>query len=271
MTGNLERFSGFADLYDAVRPVPPAALGPLVCAYAGRSRPAVVDLGSGSGLSSRWAATWAGSVVGIEPNSDMRTVAESRPLAGVAYRAGTAEDTGLPAGTADVVLCVQSLHWMDPEPTLGEVARILRPGGVMAAVDADWPPVAGSVRAEAAWLAVDRRIEHDERRMAAGGPQDRGAGVRSWDKAGHLARMAASGRFAFTRELVLHDRIEGGAERFVALLRSQGGYQQQRRAGLDDDALGLVDFEREVRSGFDERAVPIPLSISWRVRLGVVG
>lgn len=289
MTGNLERFSGFADLYDAVRPAPPAQLGRLLCAYAGRYRPAVVDLGSGSGLSSRWAATWAASVVGVEPNADMRAVAESRPTPGVAYRPGTSSDTGLPADAADVVLCVQSFHWMEPEPTLAEVARILRPGGVMAVIDADWPPVAGSARAELAWLALDRRIQRYERGMGAGGevagpqdgdgaggasephgPEDRGAGVRSWDKGGHLARMAASGHFAFTRELVFHADEEGDAERFVALLRSQGGYQQLRRAGVDDDALGLPEFERSVRAGFDERPGPTPLSFGWRVRLGVV-
>ncbi|MGH9083187.1 MAG: class I SAM-dependent methyltransferase, partial [Acidimicrobiales bacterium] len=136
---NLDRFSGFADLYDTVRPALPAALGRLLAAYADTQRPRVVDLGSGTGLSSRWAATWAGSVVGVEPNDDMRAVAESRPLAGVTYRKAAAHDTGLPDRSADVVLAVQSLHWMDPGPTLAEVARVLRPGGVLAAADADWP------------------------------------------------------------------------------------------------------------------------------------
>lgn len=290
---NTRRFSGFADLYDSVRPSPPAELGPLLCAYAGTARPAVVDVGSGSGLSSRWAATWAASVVGVEPNDDMRSVAESRPVAGLSYRRGTGEDTGLPAGSADVVLFVQALHWMDPEPTLEEVARILRPGGVMAAVDADWPPVAGSARAERAWLEVDGWVATLEGRMAAGedlrrpvdeppepfrtpgvaaipGSCDRGAGVRSWDKAGHLGRMAASGLFRFTREVVLHHVAGGGADRFVDLLRSQGGYQQLRRAGVDDDELGMPTFEREVTAGFQERSVPIRLTFSWRVRLGVL-
>lgn len=292
-TGNLGRFSGFAGLYDAVRPSPPAALGPLLCSYAGREQPEVVDLGSGSGLSSRWAASWAASVVGVEPNDDMRAVAESHPAERVTYRKGTSEQTGLAAASADVVLAVQAFHWMDPEPTLAEAARILRPGGVMAAVDADWPPVTGSARAEAAWQDLDLRIERYEQRMAADGggatpgggaapdgsgdgPTDRGAGVRSWDKAGHLARMVASGRFRFTREVVLHAEsggdaeTGGGAERFVGLLRSQGSYQQLRRTGVDDAVLGLPDFEREVTKGFAERPVPIPLSFSWRVRLGVV-
>ncbi|MGH7866895.1 MAG: class I SAM-dependent methyltransferase, partial [Candidatus Dormibacteraceae bacterium] len=45
--------------------------------------------------------------------------------------------TGLPEACADVVTCVQAFHWMDPEIVLPEVARILRPGGVFAAVDYD--------------------------------------------------------------------------------------------------------------------------------------
>jgi SAM-dependent methyltransferase len=291
---NTQRFSGFADLYDSVRPSPPGELGALLSAYACTAGPAVVDLGSGSGLSSRWAARWAASVIGIEPNDDMRAVAESRPAAGLSYRRGTAQDTGLPSGSADLVLFVQALHWMDPVPTLREVSRILRPGGVMAAVDADWPPVAGSARAERAWLEVDRRIAVLERRMAAGddlhrpveeppgapgttevaqpsGASDRGAGVRSWDKAGHLERMAASGVFRFTREVVLHQAVDGGAERFVALLRSQGGYQELRRAGVSDDELGMPRFEHEVTAGLAQCSVPTPLSFSWRVRLGVAG
>jgi len=305
---NLDRFSGFAELYDAVRPSPPPALGALLSAYAGTRSAEVVDLGSGTGLSSRWAAGWAGSVTGIEPNDDMRAIAESRIGLGLVFRKGTASATGLDAASADVVIAVQALHWMEPEPTFTEVARVLRPGGVFAAVDADWPPVAGSARAERAWVALDRRIALLEQRQVAGedlhaplgadpdtlgtldvwageGAVERGRGVRSWGKEGHLGRMASSGRFAFTREVLLHAPIADGpsatpgggaqthrdAQRFVALMRSQGSYQQLRRAGVDDDELGMPQFEDAVRVGFSERPVPFPLSISWRVRLGVAG
>src|SRR5262249_48629656 len=34
----------------------------------------------------------------------------------------------------------QSFHWMEPTATLAEIARILRPGGLFAAYDYDWPP-----------------------------------------------------------------------------------------------------------------------------------
>ena len=54
---------------------------------------------------------------------------------------GLLQETGLPAGAADVVTCSQSFHWMEAEPTLAEAVRILRPGGVFAAYDYDWPPI----------------------------------------------------------------------------------------------------------------------------------
>ncbi len=296
---NTDRFSGFADLYDANRPSPPRALGPLLASYANVPRPAVVDLGSGTGLSSRWAAGWAGSVIGIEPNDDMRAVAESRLTPGVTYAAGVSHRTGLGDGVADVVLAVQAMHWMEPEPTLAEVVRILRPGGVFAIADADWPPVSGVARAEQAWATLHARIRVFEARAAQGDsgeqlrrPIDAGdpalvdedlrdphrnrlmpGGVRSWSKRQHLERLDASRHFAFTRELVFDEPAPGGddgagAARFVAVMRSQGSYQGLVRLGMTDDDLGATDFERDVHAAFAAGASP-GLSFSWRIRLGV--
>jgi SAM-dependent methyltransferase len=293
--GNEERFSGFADVYDANRPAPPRALGPLLVSYARVEAPRVVDLGSGTGLSSRWAASWAGSVVGVEPNDDMRAVAESRTSSVVTFRAATSDDTGLDENVADVVLAVQAMHWMEPNATLAEVARILRPGGVFAVADADWPPVSGVAAAEAAWIALARRIRVFEARAARAksgaelrrpvrdddpaladedlrDPHRNRAmprGVRSWPKGEHLDRMEASGCFAFVRELLFDEPVGGDADRFVALMRSQGSYQGLRRLGLTDQELGVVDFERAVRDSFSSSTVPPRLSFSWRVRIGV--
>lgn len=290
-----ERFSGFADLYDANRPAPPPQLGPLLAAYAGCERPRVADLGSGTGLSTRWAAGWAASVTGVEPNDEMRAVAESAPLPGVSYVAGVAQQTGLPASSIDVVTVVQAMHWMDPDPTLAEVARILRPGGVLAVIDADWPPVSGVAGAEAAWTTLHRRIRVFEARIAGGldaealrapiDPDDpvladddladphrnrvMPSGLRSWPKGGHLERMARSGLFGFTREVALSSPVDGGAERFCALMYSQGSYQVLRRRGLTEEEIGAVRFDREVRAAFSAAALLPGLSFTWRVRLGV--
>ena len=144
--GNTDRFSGFADLYDANRPSPPRALGPLLASYAnvpassgGRSRQRhriVVALGGElGGFGDRHRAERRHAI-------DRRVPSHT----GVTYVRGVSHRTGLGDRVADVVLAVQAMHWMEPEPTLAEVARILRPGGVFAIADADWPPVVGRRR-----------------------------------------------------------------------------------------------------------------------------
>ena len=291
-----ERFSGFADLYDANRPAPPEALGPLLACYANVKRPVVVDVGSGTGLSSRWAASWGASVKGVEPNREMRSVAESRPVAGVEYVDGLGSETGLGSSVADVVTVVQAMHWMDPAPTLAEVARILRPGGLLAVIDADWPPVAGVAAAEAAWRVLHRRIQVLEARVAAGEDGERlrrpvpdddpvladddladphrnrvmPGGLRSWSKSGHLDRMNRSRHFCYTREIALSEPVEGGVERFCALMYSQGSFQGLSRRGLIDDEIGATEFERQVRAAFAKAALFAGLSFTWRVRIGVM-
>ena len=89
-SGNIGRFTGFADQYDRHRAGPPPALADLVRQYAGATRPGlVVDLGSGTGLSTRYWADKATRVIGIEPTPDMRGQAEKVTAApNVSYRAG---------------------------------------------------------------------------------------------------------------------------------------------------------------------------------------
>jgi ubiquinone/menaquinone biosynthesis C-methylase UbiE len=292
---NLDRFTGFADLYDANRPSPPVLLGALLCRYSGTDSPAVVDIGSGTGLSTRWAAHWAGSVIGVEPNHAMREQAISRSGIGVSYVDGNSAQTTCLDSSAHVVLAVQAMHWMEPTATLAEVNRILRPGGVFAVIDADWPPVTGVVEAEVAWATLHKRMRIFEARIADGlSPEELRkpmssddpalhdeslsdthrnrklpGGVRSWSKDQHLANLIASGLFTFTRELLFDQPTVGDAEKFIALIRSQGSYQDLRKRGLTDNEIGLPDFESEVRSGWDRAGSLIQMSFSWRVRLGV--
>ena len=112
---------GFSAHYDRFRPRPPQALLDVLCRYARTDRPElVVDLGCGTGLSTRaWSGT-AARIVGVEPNPAMLAAAEPAP--GVEFREAFAAETGLDDGCADIVTCSQSLHWMEPEPTLAEVS-----------------------------------------------------------------------------------------------------------------------------------------------------
>ena len=73
MTETSEIWTGKASSYDRVRPTPPPALLDLLTQLIDMPHPAlVVDLGSGTGLSTAIWGERAERVIGIEPNADMR-------------------------------------------------------------------------------------------------------------------------------------------------------------------------------------------------------
>ncbi len=259
----IRRFSGFAHEYDSYRAPPPAELAALLAQYTHTSQPRlVVDLGSGTGLSTRYWADQALRVIGIEPSSDMRDEALRQiGSANVSYQAGYSHDTGLPAGCAQIVTCMQALHWMEPQGTFAEARRILPPGGVFAAIDYDWPPMTPSWRADQAWLACNDRAMRLEATLPGQRPP-------RWGKASHAERMRESGCFEFVRESLLHHIDTGNAERYVGLLRSQGSVMDLLKAGYSDQDLGITELEGVARSEFDGE--PAPWYWSARVRIGVV-
>lgn len=263
MSGNLERFSGFAEDYEAARPTPPAALKSLLLTLSAAERPQlVVDIGSGTGLSTRYWADAADQVVGIEPNDDMRSqaVAATR-VRNVSYLKASSTDTQIPAGAADIVTCSQALHWMEPNATFVEVARILRPGGVFAAFDYDWPPTTGIWEADQAYEECMNRWAKLEAREA------QKELVQRWAKEEHLRRMRDSGCFRFAREVVLHHVEKGDAERFIGLLLSQAGIRLLLRIGYTESDLGIDTF----RSRCNELLGDVQREWYWssRVRIGI--
>jgi ubiquinone/menaquinone biosynthesis C-methylase UbiE len=248
---------GFASLYDAYRPRPPEILLETLCRVAGTRRPAlVVDLGTGTGLSARAWSEVAAHVTGVEANEAM--IAQARRVTtqpNVAYVHAFAQETGLDDECADIVTCSQSLHWMEPEPTLAEAARILRPGGVFAAYDYDPAPLVEPEVDAAYDEYLRRRREARERR---GIP--RGGDI--WPKREHLDRMQASGRFRRCRELGLHTIAPGSAESLVGFARSIG-----LSGDATEEELGILALEDEARRTLGDRQ--LPFLWSYRIRYGV--
>jgi SAM-dependent methyltransferase len=249
---------GFAAGYDSHRPSPPPALLDVLCLEAQVQHPGlVVDLGSGTGLSTRVWADRAGEVVGMEASPEMRAQAEAATTAqNVRFVQAFAQETGLPDGLADVVTCSQSFHWMEPEPTLAEAARILRPGGVFAAYDYDWPPVVHP-DVEAAFEEMVQRI--GMRRALRGQPRH--------TKDMHLDRIRDSGHFRYVREIVLHSREQGSAARIVGMALSLGPLTVMLKEGVSEDEVGLAALREAAQRALGEREVE--LFLCYRVRLGV--
>jgi len=129
-----ERFTATVSNYARYRPDYPAAALSWLRAEAPGSR--AVELGSGTGIFARQLADAGFDVLGIEPNAAMRAEAaqESGSAGNPVYRVGTAEDTGLAAGSADLVVAAQAFHWFDLPRALAEIDRLLVPGGLAAAV-----------------------------------------------------------------------------------------------------------------------------------------
>lgn len=94
----------------------------------------IADLGAGTGILTHALAGRAGRLLAIEPNPVMRAilVRDCAGLPGCAIYAATAEATGLPAHSLDLVAVGTAFNWFDPLPTRAELFRVLKPGGWLA-------------------------------------------------------------------------------------------------------------------------------------------
>lgn len=130
MTGKdpRERFSEAVDLYARCRPSYPAELFEWLQATCGVAKGApVLDLGCGTGISTRLLAERGFDVVGVDPNLEM--LAEARRTGGARYERGEANATGLPDASVALVTVAQAFHWFEVSRALPEIHRVLRPGG----------------------------------------------------------------------------------------------------------------------------------------------
>lgn len=123
-------FDAAADAYERSRPGYPE---PVVDWLLAGGRRDVLDLGAGTGKLTRSLVGRAEHVTAVDPSH--RMLAQLREaVPGVTTLLGTAEAIPLPDGSVDAVVVGQAWHWVDPDRAVPEVARVLRPGGVLGLV-----------------------------------------------------------------------------------------------------------------------------------------
>ncbi|MPZ85128.1 MAG: methyltransferase domain-containing protein [Actinophytocola sp.] len=119
----------------------------------------VLDLAAGTGKLTVGLAALGLEVTAVEPDTVMLAELASR-FPGVRALAGSAERIPLPDASVDAVLVGQAFHWFDRDVALAEIARVLRPGGALAALwnkddaDVEWVAELGKVasnRVTKAW------------------------------------------------------------------------------------------------------------------------
>ncbi|HJQ02867.1 MAG TPA: class I SAM-dependent methyltransferase [Jatrophihabitans sp.] len=120
-------FGAEAARYAAVRPTyPPAAIDFALGDISG----VILDLGAGTGKLTAGLLERAGELIAVEPDAQMRAeLRRAVPQARVLD--GSAERIPLPDRSVDAILVGQAFHWFARPTADQEMARVLRPGGVV--------------------------------------------------------------------------------------------------------------------------------------------
>jgi ubiquinone/menaquinone biosynthesis C-methylase UbiE len=128
--GRATSFAEVADAYERARPGYPEDA---VRWLTGPTPLDVVDLGAGTGKLTRSLVALGHRVTAVEPLPEMLSHLRAA-LPEVTAVEGSAESIPLPSESADVVTIAQAFHWFDHASALKEIARVLRPGGLIAPV-----------------------------------------------------------------------------------------------------------------------------------------
>lgn len=165
----MTKWSGHLDQDPALRAQRAKSFGALATAYAehrpdysaasirwalepvrDRATPVVLDLGAGTGKLTEGLLATGAEVIAVEPDDEMRAELQHH-FAQVRAFAGTAEAIPLADGSVDAVVAGQAFHWFDQARAFPEIARVLRPDGVFAAL---WNEDDNSVE----WVAGLRKV-----------------------------------------------------------------------------------------------------------------
>jgi SAM-dependent methyltransferase len=243
-------FGSIAEDYDRFRPGPP--LEAVEWVLDGR-RETVVEVGAGTGGLTRQLVRRVERVVAIEPDLRMGRLLTAR-VGGVPVAVGRAEELPLADGIAEAVVGSSMWHWVEPQRGAFEVARVLRPGGVLGLM---W---SGPDRSEASLAQLIAGPGIDAQALAAQATErSRRHQVDLPDEApfGPPERTTVRWIEAFTTE-----RLIGLASTYSAFIALSG---EERARVLDD----LAEFvaNHPLMAGRDEIELPMRCHCWRAVRL----
>jgi SAM-dependent methyltransferase len=128
-----KRFTDKVDNYAQFRPAyPPDCIDFIRTQFGIQPASVIADVGSGTGIFSKQILNFGCTVIGVEPNDNMRKTAElTIPDKRFISVSGTGEATTLMDNSVDLITVAQAFHWMDATAAKIEFKRILRPGGAI--------------------------------------------------------------------------------------------------------------------------------------------
>jgi SAM-dependent methyltransferase len=143
-----DHFSGHAGSYTRYRPAYPEGLFRCLAALT-EEHASAWDCATGNGQAALGLTPWYARVEATDASAQQ--IAEAAPHPNVRYSVASAEASGLPDASADLITVAQALHWFDFERFYAEARRVAKPHAVLAA----WSYELCQVTPE-----VDRVMEH---------------------------------------------------------------------------------------------------------------
>ena len=130
-TGRVTEYARFRERYEA------SIILPLLKEWCGLLPEwTIADIAAGTGMLSDVFLANGNRVIAVEPNAEMREVCtqlhEGAPQLAIVN--GTAEVTGLPDASVQMVAVGRALHWFDLDAAMREFRRVLKPGGWVAVI-----------------------------------------------------------------------------------------------------------------------------------------
>ena len=148
-----ESFGVDPERYDRTRPrYPDALINRIIAESPG---PEILDVGTGTGIAARQLRAAGCAVLGVDPDARMAGFARR---AGVEVEVATFEAWDSGGRTFDALIAGQAWHWVDPAAGAAKAARVLRPGGLLAAC---WNVHEPAPEVAAAFAAVYDRVLPD--------------------------------------------------------------------------------------------------------------
>jgi ubiquinone/menaquinone biosynthesis C-methylase UbiE len=132
-----DKFTDKAEVYAKYRPSYPLEYIEYLVSDVGLNEDCIIaDIGSGTGILSRQLLERGFTVIGVEPNDDMRTVAEQtlKTYSRFISIEATAENTTINDNSLDIVTVAQAFHWFDLKQFRLECQRFLKQDGRVALV-----------------------------------------------------------------------------------------------------------------------------------------
>ena len=173
--------------------------------------PRVLDLGAGTGKLTATLVSLGAEVIAVEPDPAMLTELR-RALPTVRALPGSAEAIPLPDASVDAVLAGNAMHWFDMNVAGPEIARVLEPDGILAAL---WNVLDNRVD----WVAGLERIGGS----AAVGPSDTFSSWRAETAEAHLPNSGSVAQFGSPEQAEFPHGQRRTADSLVATLATRAG------------------------------------------------